>query len=57
VVTRGSDRSGCCLYRDSIENRMIKRPLGSGDKHMIFEAKELGLSLAAELIKTKRYVW
>ena len=45
------------MYRDSIENRMIKRHLGSGDKHMIFEAKELGLSLAAELIKTKRYVW
>ena len=36
---------------------MIKRHLGSGDKHMIFEAKVLGLSLAAELIKTKRYVW
>jgi len=44
------------LYRDSIENRMIRKHLGSGDKHMVFEAKVLGLSLEAELIKTNRYV-
>jgi len=56
VRPRGSDRSGCCLYRDSIENRMIRKHLGSGDKHMVFEAKVLGLSLEAELIKTNRYV-
>jgi len=45
------------LYRDGVEIRTIRKHLGSGDKHTVYEAEVLGLSLAAKLIKTERHVW
>ena len=45
------------LYRGSIEKKTTKIFMGSEDRHMVFKAELLGLSLAAELIKDKRQIW
>jgi len=41
------------LYKDGTEQGVLGKHLGSEEQHTIFEAKVLGLSLVAKLIKTK----
>jgi len=59
-----SDRSGhegaigaaAVLYRGSIEKKAMRKFMGSEDRHMVFEAELLRMSMAAELIKNKRQI-
>ena len=44
------------LYRGSVEKKAMKKFMGSEDRHMVFKAELLGLSLTAELIKDKRQI-
>jgi len=39
------------LYRNGEMKAILKRHLGSEDRHTVFEAEVVGLSLAAELIQ------
>jgi len=60
-----SDRSGheggigmaAVLYRGGEEKCSLRKFLGSEERHMVFKADLLGLSLAAEMVKGKRQVW
>jgi len=40
-----------------MEKGALRKHLGSEEWHMVFEAKLLGLSLAAKLIKAEAHIW
>src|SRR5882724_6807610 len=44
------------LYRGSVEKKATKKFMGSEDRHTVFKAELLGMSMAVELIKDKRQI-
>ena len=44
------------LYRGSVEKKATKKFMGSEDRHTVFEAELLGMSMAVELIKNERQI-
>jgi len=45
------------LYRGGEEKCSIRKFMGSEERHMVFKAELLGLSLAVEMVKGERQVW
>ena len=52
----GAIGTAAVLYRGSIEKKATKKFMGSKDRHMVFKAELLRMSLAAELIKDERQI-
>ena len=44
------------LYKGKTEQGTLRKHIGSEERHTIFKAELLGLSLAAKLIKTKAHI-
>ena len=56
VFSDGSSEGGhvgaaAVLYRNGVERRVLRKHLGTDERHTVFEAEVLGMSLAVELIK------
>jgi len=41
------------LFRNGHEKRVLRKHLGKGEEHTVFEAKVVGLALAAELVRAE----
>jgi len=53
----GSIGAAAVLYRGGTEKWSLWKHMGSEDRHTIFEAELLGLSLAVEILKDERQGW
>ena len=62
VFSDGSGHEGgigavAVLYRGSAEKQSLMKFMGHKERHTVFEAELLGLSLAAEMLKDESHVW
>jgi len=53
----GSIGAAAVLYRGGEEKWSIRKFMGSEERHTVFKAELLGLSLAVEMVKGERQVW
>ena len=52
----GGIRAAAVLFKNSQEKRVLRKYLGNENSHTVFKAEVLGMSLAAELIRTEQSV-
>jgi len=56
IRSGGKIGSATVLFRGGVEKWVVRKYMVTEEKHTIYEAELVGLSLAAELMKQERHV-